>query len=136
MLESITRHWLTEAEGWRTLDPRPEHPFADLVAVNESGEMVLVVCADDADIQRGLCCALGRLLLMMDRDIEVNAFGLPRPDPRIDTPLIRYILAVPAESAWLQLVRALPERVRKMLHLVILRVSEDEVIKYVPGVPV
>ena len=62
-----------------------EYPFADLVAVKESDEdqeskglTVLVVCADDAEIERGFCSALGRLVLMMDRDFEVDAFGLPR----------------------------------------------------------
>src|SRR5262245_34798828 len=113
MLQSITKHWLAEAERWQTLDSQTKYPFADLVAVNESGETVLVVCAEDTDIQRGFCCALGRLLLMMDRDFEVGAFGLPRPDPNLDPPLIRYVLAIPAESAWLQMARLLPERVRK-----------------------
>ncbi|MCA8989541.1 MAG: hypothetical protein KDA78_17975 [Planctomycetaceae bacterium] len=143
MLETITKHWLTQAEGWRTLDRQSEYPFADLVAVKESdedeafvGETVLVVCAADANIERGFCSALGRLVLMMDRDFEVNAFGLPRPNPRLKPPLVRYVLAVPTDSAWLPLLRACPDLIRKMLHLIILRVSDEELIKYLPSVSV
>jgi hypothetical protein len=32
--------------------------------------------------------------------------------------------------------RALPERVRKILHLIVLPVSGDEVVEYLPGVPI
>ena len=143
ILENITKHWLTQAGGWRTLDVHSEYPFADLVAVKELDEdqesiglTMLVVCADDAEIERGFCSALGRLVLMMDRDFEVDAFGLPRPDPRLNPPLVQYVLAVPTDSAWLPLLRACPDRIRKMLHLIILRVSDDELIKYLPNVSV
>lgn len=118
------------------LDDRTDYPCADLVAVNKSGEMVLVACANETDGQQGFFFALGRLVLMMDRDFEVNSFGLPQPNPHLKPPLIRYILAVPTESDWPQLVQAIPERIRKMLHLNILRVSDDGVTMYLPGVAV
>lgn len=136
ILSRITKHWLTQASGWRTLDHQAAYPYADLVAVNESGDVLLVVCADDGSIHSGFFSALGRLILMMDRDFEVNTFGMPRRDPSLDPPLIRYALAVPAGETWLRLVRAVPDRVRKILHLIILRVSRDDVVRYDPGVAI
>jgi hypothetical protein len=142
MIDKITKHWLAEAEGWRTVDRHSDYPFADLVAVRESGEddelgeVVLIACANDADCKRGFCIALGRLVLMMDRDFNTNAFGHPQRDSQLSPPLVRYVLAVPAEPAWLPLLRSVPLRIRKMLHLNFLRVSDDELIRYLPNIPV
>jgi hypothetical protein len=137
IFKAIATHWLREDRGWSIKSDRTCFPYADLIANGTDGETWLIAFADD-DVDRlaAVCLALGRLILMMDRECATGAFGLPIPDPAVDPPLLRYAIAVPNNDAWKRQVRAIPERIRRILHLVVLLVSDEDVTKYLPGVPV
>ncbi len=137
MFDALAACWLREDMGWRIESDRERFPHADLIAVGSDGEMWLVAFADDDDDRlAAVCQALGRLVLMMDRECATGAFGLPTPDSRLDPPLLRFAIAVPDDDAWKRQVRAIPERIRRLLHLVVLLVSDKDVTKCLPSVPV
>jgi hypothetical protein len=137
MLKALVATMLCKKNGWNVKTGDTRFPHADVIAVRPCQETLLIAFATDvSDRRSAVCLALGRLLLMMDREVSSEAFGLPMADATLDPPLIEYAIAVPDDEAWIRQVREIPDRIRRLLYLQVLLVSDDQVALILPGVPI
>lgn len=135
MRNSLEKHWLDTNTGWTILPVAKEFPYADLIAVNSSDDVYVLCIADGEDPKKSICDAIGRLAMMMNRDISCNSFGLPERDPSLRPPLVRFVLATPDSHNFAETIREIPQRIRRLLNFVVVTVGSDSITKYVENVP-
>lgn len=134
MRDSLKKHWLDANAGWTILPVSRDFPYADLIAVNSSEDAYILCIADGEDPKKSICEAIGRLALMMNRDVKCNIFGLPERDATLSPPLVRFVLATPDSRNFTETIREIPQRIRRLLNFVIVTVGSDSVTKYVETV--